>query len=730
MSCYAVDLVREPDGCWRVLADRVGRGNGIGLAIENRRQMARAIPELFSGMAVQPVGSFLEQWQESVLLGGPAGIANPSIALLTPGPSSPHWGEHVILARELSCALVEAGDLTVREGQLWLKTVRGLRRVDVLIVRQQGTSIDPLELDGAGAGGISGLLDAARSGSVRLMNDPRAEFSEALGLSPFMPEICRDLLGEDMLLETVETLWCGAAGQDETVERILFPSGAAGSCHDAPSRDGYWAIASAVGERTASMRLSAMDYGRRALLAERIRQSPWRYVAYREPLASLMPTVCETGIMPRSVILRMFAIHDGADWQVMHGGMARVLDAGDPVTVDAIHESVVTKDVWVLSDEHLAPVNTSLITARPLTIRRAQGNLPSRAADDFFWLGRYLEQLEGGARLLHVVLSHVSGSDPSPKERAEQEVMLRQMRNMGVLQEVPLAGYGLASTVRGLVAAGNPDGFFANTLRKIIRLVPELADRLTQDVRDFIIHRSSAILEGLKKRPRLNDTPRSLEYLMTLTNDLLTFGATISGYAAENMVRFGGRQFLDLGRRIERGSTILLNCAGILEQPGVHQRGRMEAALRLMLELGDSVITYRSRYFSVVQPAPVLDLLLLDEDNPRGVGFQLVALRESLLSLADQDDTPDSVAQRATSGQLSARAGEILLQLSQLGGTVMSAGNQDAVAAGLSPALKEAQAAVLELSEQISRSYFTALNAPRLVGGGSDMTLLDIGLPT
>ena len=159
ISSYAVDLVREADGRWRVLGDRVERGNGIGLAIESRRQMARAVPEFFGGMEVRRLGSFLDRWQDSIQHAGFSNEANPSVALLTSGPSSPHWGEHVILARELACALVEAGDLTVREGELWLKTVRGLRRVDVLLMRQDTTSIDPLELDSDGPGDVSGLLD-------------------------------------------------------------------------------------------------------------------------------------------------------------------------------------------------------------------------------------------------------------------------------------------------------------------------------------------------------------------------------------------------------------------------------------------------------------------------------------------------------------------------------------------------------------------------------------------
>lgn len=715
ISSYAVDLVRESDGQWRVLADRVRQSNGVGLALENRRQMARAIPELFAGAALQRLGPFLERWQDSVQKKGMNETAHP--ALLTPGPTSPYWSEHVILARELGCTLVEAGDLTVREGELWLKTVRGLRKVDVLLVRQNADSIDPLELDGTGAAGVAGLLDAARNGSVRLINDPRAGFIEALGVQSFLPEIASRLFGETLSLENVKSLWLGQPDNRVFLEQLLL-----GRSQSHQDTTDYWAVVSAIGEELPVQRLAMLDEKQRALLWEKVRTEPWRYVACREPLASLSPCVGEKEIVPRSIVLRMFAIQDEGGWSVLPGGVSRMFDSGEAVTAGPIRENQTTKDVWVMMDEHFARQETPFSGARPMAIRRSQGDLPSRAADDFFWLGRYLEQIESGARLLRVVMTHMAGTEPSPRELADIAVLMRQMRTMGLVQEAPVPGYGYAGMVRELFAVGSSDGFFARVLRKIIRLVPELVDRLTQDVRDFISHRAGAILQMMDRRPRRADPSRMLDLLSVLTNDLLLYSATLSGFTAESMVRSGGRQFLDLGRRIERASSVLLICSGVLEQPDVYQRGRMESALRLMLQLCDSVITYRSRYFGVVQPAPVLDLLLLDEDNPRGAAYQLAALRDSLAGLAT--DSPSmSEGQRSASYELADAAGSILATLADMVASVLSAASQDKATAALPPALKQTQAAVLQLSEQIGRSYFSVLNSPRLVGIGNETAI-------
>ncbi|BCK75015.1 hypothetical protein AA0242T_1506 [Acetobacter aceti NRIC 0242] len=716
ISSYAVDLVREADGQWRVLADRVRQGNGIGLALENRRQMTRAIPELFAGVALQRLRPFLECWQDSVQKTGVGETANP--ALLTPGPSSPFWSEHVILARELGCTLVEAGDLTVREGALWLKTVRGLRKIDVLLVRQNGDSIDPLELEGtSGSAGVSGLLDAARNGSVRLINDPRAGFVEALGVQSFLPDIASRLFGETLRLENVDSLWLGQPDNQIFLEQLLF-----GRSQSPQETTGYWAVASAIGEELPVQRLAALDEKQRKNLWEKVCKEPWRYIACREPLASLSPCVGDKEIVPRPIVLRMFAIQDENGWSVLPGGVCRVFDAGEAVTAGPIGENQITKDVWVMVDENFSLQETSFSAPYPLAIRRSQGDLPSRAADDFFWLGRYLEQIESGARLLRVIMTHMSGTEPSPRELADIAVLMRQMRAMGLVQEAPVAAYGYAGTVRGLFAIGGSDGFFARVLRKIIRLVPELVDRLTQDVRDFISHRGGEILKMIDQRPRRSDPARMLDQLSGLTSELLLYSATLSGFAAESMVLSGGRQFLDLGRRIERVSSVLLICSGVLEQPDVYQRGRMEAALRLMLQLCDSVITYRSRYFGVVQPAPVLDLLLLDEDNPRGAAYQLAALRDSLAGLAsDSPFVPE--AQRSASYELADMAENIRTTLAEMVASVVSASSQDAATAALPLALKDMQAAVLQLSERIGRSYFSVLNSPRLVGIGNETAI-------
>jgi uncharacterized circularly permuted ATP-grasp superfamily protein len=209
LTLYAADLVRAPDGDWRVVADRTASPTGLAHVLENRRVLSRHMPEFLRSRELRQHGPFFDLWQDA--LQGLAPSGNPRIALLTTGHASPLWFEQVILSRELSCALVEGGDLSVRDGVLYLKTLRGLQRVDVLLRRQDGRTIDPLELESSMAHGVAGLLDAARGGAVKIVNDPGAGCVEAPGLAAFLPRLAPRLIGEALRLAGARTLWLGEA---------------------------------------------------------------------------------------------------------------------------------------------------------------------------------------------------------------------------------------------------------------------------------------------------------------------------------------------------------------------------------------------------------------------------------------------------------------------------------------------------------------------------------------
>ncbi len=690
LHLYAADLIRAPDGGWRVAADRTADAAGLGYAMLNRRALARVMPELFRAGEIRRLRPFLEAMADALqrLAGSGARGRPPGVALLTAGPADKLWFEHLALARELSLALVEGGDLTARDGALYLKTLRGLQPVDVLLRRVDGRLADPLELEPGAACGVPGLIDAARGGGVRIVNDPGAGFAEAPALAAFLPVLARRLLGEELLLPSVPTLWLGQEGAAARVRAA--PEG----WRLRPALDGA-APAVPADAPEAAARLVAGGAGLAATAALPPSMAPW-----------LTP---EGGMAPRPLALRMFLLSDGTAWRALPGGLARALSSAD-VRIGRMPLHAPAKDVWVAAEEEAADLlGPADLALAPLAIRRAPGDLPSRVADNFYWLGRYLERLEAAARLTRVAVLALERPAPTPRERAELRVLghcLAEARLMAAEEAAALGGAAtgqLAAALRRTAAEG---GALPRLLGQVARLSALLRDRMTGEVQDTLAGGLRGLSDALLALPPAREERRGLEPLAAAMTGVLRFCAAVSGLAAENMVRGGGRLFLDLGRRIERAGAIAAEMARLLDEPGAaRQPGRLEPGLRLALELRDSVITYRSRYLSVVQPAPVLDLVLADEGNPRGLAFQLAAARLLLAELGAREGDA-----------LAAVLEEALAEAARMVADVAAASRQAAAAAALVPRLRAVEAGIAGLSDGVTRRWFAVLPAARAVG--------------
>jgi uncharacterized circularly permuted ATP-grasp superfamily protein/uncharacterized alpha-E superfamily protein len=691
LHLYAADLIRAPDGRWRVLADRTADAAGIGYAMLNRRALARVMPELFRAGQVRRLRPFFELFQDRLQrLGG------GSLAILTPGPSDKLWFEHLALSRELSCALVEGGDLTARDGALYLKTLRGLRRVDVLIRRQDGRMVDPLELEPGAMAGVPGLMDAARTGGVRIVNDPGTGLAEAPGFAAFLPALSRRLLGEELLLPSVPTLWLGDAASREEV-------------FGAP---GTWRLRPALDGTVPATPLDGLDPAALASLQARIARAPGDHAAMGVVQPSLAPWVTPDGRMePRPVAIRLFLLFDGEGWRALPGGLARALSE-EEMRGARLKLHAPAKDVWISAEEEDDAIRGPAdIALAPLAIRRSTGELPSRVADNFFWLGRYLERLEAAARLLRTAVVALERPTPTPREMAELKLLAGCLAAAKLMDAEEAEGLGGAVAAGPLAAsllrAARDGGRLPAQLAEVSRLAFVLRDRLTGEVHDTLSQGLRGLSDALRALPPARDERRGLEPLAGVMTSILTFCAAVSGLAAENMVRGGGRLFLDLGRRIERAWAVSAEMARLLDEPGAaRQPARLEPGLRLALELRDSVITYRSRYLSVIQPAPVLDLVLADEGNPRGLAFQLRAARDLLAELAD-GAAPDALAAVLDEG---------LAELARMVAEVAASPNQAAAAAGLPARLRALEAAMAGLSDQVARRYFALLPAAHSVG--------------
>ncbi|HYP80768.1 MAG TPA: circularly permuted type 2 ATP-grasp protein, partial [Steroidobacteraceae bacterium] len=393
LHIYAADLARSPDGRWWVMNDRTQAVSGIGYALENRLLVSRTFPRLYRDMRVQHLARFFATLRDSLLHFAPRGDGPTLVVLLTPGPYNETYFEHTLLSRYLGFPLVEGGDLTVRNGRVWLKTIGGLRRVHAILRRQDDSFCDPLELRSDSALGIAGLTECARIGSVLIANALGSGVLESGALLGFLPRLSERLLGQELKLPSIATWWCGEPAAlkqvKEQAKRLVFKP-----------VDRAHAIDVQFG--------NDLDAKGLAELAARLDAKPERYIAQELVHVSQAPVLsrgAEVGIEPRCVGLRVFAVATPAGYAVMPGGLTRVASSAQARVV-SMQRGGGSKDTWVLSPGQVDTSFTLLrttVTAADLV--RAPAGLPSRLAENLYWFGRHAERCDDTARLLRLALS-------------------------------------------------------------------------------------------------------------------------------------------------------------------------------------------------------------------------------------------------------------------------------------------------------------------------------------
>ena len=675
LDFYAADLIRDPDGKWRVLSDRTSGAAGAGMARENRRILSRVVPEMFRSVQIRPLRPFFDLWQDALIQSAPPDRPHPNVALLTPGPGSPQWLEHMLLSQELACSLVEGGDLTIRGGIVYLKMLNGLHRIDVILRRLSGRMVDPLELNSGSLLGVPGLMDAVRAGTVRVVNHPGSGLAEAPALPHFLPNLAQRLLGETLRLPSVETVWMGDAAGRARVD----------------ADQANWHFMPACGDNVPLWRPQDMDRSDRAQLFQKIAAKPQDYAAILATSPSLAPCARGDELVPQSIVLRLFLVKSGGHWHAMPGGLARHMEPGQ--MTGQLPPRGISKDVWVLAEGAETIVGPAAVPQARLAIRRTFGELPSRTADNMFWLGRYIERLETAARLTRAIILRLGRNPPMPREHMELQLLDACLAASHLNNADPSTkGSPTAAAIIAMTRETGPIGRLLSQARRLTGLV---RDRLTGEMYAAFTHMLRTATDEIAA------SGGKLDGLAHAMASIQRFSTVVAGLAAENMVRGGSWLFLEMGRRVERAALTADNLGIVLDQP----EPRWELGLRLALEICDSAITYRSRYFTTLQAGPVLDLVIADESNPRAVAFQLMTLNQLLRSIGDGGDD-----------RVTAQADALLRAAQSIVTDVVAAQETAASLATVPDQLRALAEGMRTLSDLIFRRYFALLPMPRAVG--------------
>jgi uncharacterized circularly permuted ATP-grasp superfamily protein/uncharacterized alpha-E superfamily protein len=600
LNLYAADIGRGPDGRWWVLNDRTQAPSGTGYALENRLVLSRAFASLYKSMNVERVAPFFEAFRES--LRASADRDEPRIGLLTPGQFSETYFEHATLARYLGFLLVEGDDLAVSGDRIHIRTVAGLKRLDVLLRRVDANFLDPLELDAHSQLGVPGLIDVIRKNGVVVANMPGSGVMEARALLGFLPSLSRRFFSEELKIPHIATWWCGQKSAREQVLSRLDDFAIEGAyVRGVPGFPGNGPVLA-----------SELSPGERDRLKTAIEHRGIDYVGQELVRLSTTPVWDNGRITPRPFVLRVFAAATQDGWTVMPGGFCRIADQLDARAV-SMGDGTRAADVWVVSDKAV-PTTTLLPASDSVRIRRVAGVLPSRAADNLFWLGRYLERAEATLRLVRAL-----GLQRDHSRAATSQHSVERIARLLVAWGASSSG-ARSQTARiatEALQAADKFGSALSLIRSALRTAASLRERLSPDAWQVITETAA----------RLSMEVHDDDGVVSAAERTLRELATFSGLSQENMNRAAGWRFLDMGRRAERA----INTARFARQFAYEEAE--EEDLDILLTLVDCQITYRSRYLVAPLLAPVRDLVVLDPYNPRSVAFQISALNDHIAEL-------------------------------------------------------------------------------------------------
>ncbi|MBI5619326.1 MAG: circularly permuted type 2 ATP-grasp protein [Gammaproteobacteria bacterium] len=639
----AFDLARGPDGRWWVVSQRTQAPSGLGYLLENRLAISRQFPEAFRELRVQHLASSYRALLDSLFALSP-GSRDSRVVLLTPGPYNETYFEHAYLARYLGLTLVEGSDLTVRGDQVYMKTLHGLERVHVILRRLDDDYCDPLELRADSTLGVPGLLGAMRAGQVLIANSLGSAFLESPAVHGFLPAICERLLDAPLALPSLATWWCGEeAAAAQALDRL----------------DGL-VVKPTSGRRNFEPWLGpGRDAAAIAAMRAKIAADPDAYTAQSYLPLAQTPTWRRGELRPRPGMLRVFAVAcPGGGYRILPGGLTRIAMSDEPIV--SMQRGGTSADTWVIAAGEVDAFSLLPERLKPEDLANKRRTVSSRAAENLFWLGRYAERAENTVRIARLVLATLNG-DVDLSTRIREAIGRIAAQNNLVPATSPAASKVASRAFERNLIAGLVDAEHAAsvafTLHALERTAGQIRDRLAPEHWSLVL---GAIAELRTLRPgRRDGQDGTAADALPMLDRLSTLLVAITGMQADRMTRDDGWRLLTVGRQLERLIT-LARALGTLFESGAVQ---LDTGFGLALHAFDSTITYRALYQNHREIIALIDLLVVDTENPRSLACTVGTLRALLPKLPPVAGAEDCVAllpgpRRFDLAALNVRAGD------------------------------------------------------------------------
>ncbi|CAN5367163.1 circularly permuted type 2 ATP-grasp protein [soil metagenome] len=606
---YAADLSRGPDDKVWLLRDRTQAPSGMGYALENRSAMGRVLPELFKDHNVSKLGGFFNNMMQSFRDIAPQGKAQPRVVLLTPGPRNETYFEHAFLSSYLGFTLVQGEDLVVRNGFVWIKTVEGLEKVDVILRRVDDSFCDPLELREESQLGVPGLLESIRKGNVAIANPLGSSILENAGLMAFHHNVCRYFLNEDPIFQMMATWWCGQKKEMDyviaNIDKLVVKK-----------------MDRAQGSDTVIGR--TLSKAQRESTINKIKAQPYLYVGQEEVDFSTSPVFQNGKLEPRYSVLRTFMVASKGGYEIMPGGLTRCSSEKGGFHVSN-QDGGISKDTWLE-----IPVKNSVPVVTGTSDLKGKSVLPSRAAENLFWVGRYSQRVLRTSRFIRIVLRNLSqtGYLSEGVESEGQKVLLKTITHLtssypGFLEDdeesLSIVDDHLAE-IHQLICNPDQNGGIAFTVNSLLKAMYAVRDRWPIDNWRIIDD-----IETVKRRLALVE-PQGIRHVFSLLDRLNGSLLSFLEMNRQSMYRGEGWIMYRIGQLIEELTLELTQYRSLLTFQ--YEESEEFYVLEALLISNQNLSSYRSVYRTYFDMAPVLDLLFFNKQNPTSILSQLEQLQK------------------------------------------------------------------------------------------------------
>lgn len=687
LSIYAADLCRGTDGRLWVVNDRTEAPSGMGYALENRSTTSRILPDLYAEMKVKRLSGFFQEFNQMLIDAALGKKENPNIVILTPGSHNETYFEHAYMASFLGYPLVQGNDMVVRDGFLWMKSLQGLKQIDVVLRRVDDAFTDPLELREDSHLGVAGLLDVVRRNNVAVINPIGSGVIENPGLIPFMPAIAKFFMDEELKLPQIASWWCGQEKERnfvlDNISKLVIKR------IDRTNRESIY-----FGEL---MSAEALDELKKVIL-----ERPYRFVAQERINFSTAPNFTNDKLAPRNVVARAFCIASKKDYSVMPGGLVRVAPDGETVRVSN-QRGGTSKDFWILDDEPIVEEKNRHWQQKSSIAISGLNDLPSLTAENLYWAGRYVGRTLVNARFLRTVMRQMAIVQ-NRNEKPDSEKL--KVLFKAVTQLTGTYPGFVERSKDGKLAMDNP---YEEMLSVILdkNRVGSLAHTISMfgnsyySIRNLWSSDMWRVFENIQKiwNSLVDGDDHSINKILKVLNQLITRLIAFMGLIEESIMVQQGLLLYFIGLQLEQCSLNITKCRALLT---IKYDEQVEYdLLEYLLTSHESLNIYRYSYRSHIELAHVLDLVVLDLDYARSLTFMINRLQKDIARLPhSKHDHQLSNYQKFVFEAFSK------LRLAESSKLVQTKSETDVTREQLDTLLKELSDLLYKTSQSISNTYF------------------------